>query len=49
MTKQKETTKRCPKCGSTTLALLHSQNVKICADCNHEFTWRLDKGQKSIY
>lgn len=45
----KETTKKCPKCGCESLALLTSQNIKICANCNHIFPWKLDKGQKPIY
>lgn len=45
----KKSTKNCPKCGSDKLVLLTSQNLKICADCNHEINWELDKGQKPVY
>ena len=38
----------CPDCKGP-LVLLTSQNLKICADCNKHWDWKLDKGQKPIF
>lgn len=42
----KKTTKKCPRCGSTELALFHSSNTKLCTVCHLEF---LDEGQKPLF
>ena len=41
-------TKFCPRCGSTVVVPLRSINMKICNNCTHEFTWKLDPGQKPL-
>jgi predicted RNA-binding Zn-ribbon protein involved in translation (DUF1610 family) len=38
-------TKQCPKCGNTHLALLSSQNTKLCTDCGAALVWRRERGQ----
>lgn len=47
----KSTTKLCPLCGNTDLALFTSLNKKACI--NHVpvfyFGWELDEGQQSVY
>lgn len=39
----------CPKCSYKKAILLSSLNKKICANCNHEWAWKLKEGEKSIY
>lgn len=45
----KTTTKVCPNCNSTSLALFTSMNMKLCTVCHTELPWYLEKGQKPIY
>lgn len=40
--------KKCPKCGNTSLALLFTLYLKICTDCGCRMKWKLDKGQKPL-
>lgn len=44
----KQTTKICPNCGSTALALFTSMNMKLCVDCYTELPWYLDEGQQPL-
>ena len=47
----KVTTKVCPLCGNTNLALFRGNNQKAC-DLHtpiHYFSWYLDEGQKNIH
>jgi len=45
---EKVSTKKCPKCGNTKLALVRTHNVKWCTDCNFQIPWNLDPGQKPL-
>lgn len=45
----KTTTRACPTCGNTYLALLPSLNKKYCVVCEKDIDWYLDEGQSSIY
>lgn len=51
---ERTTTKVCPRCGNTHLALLRTENAKVCMDCplvNGErvrIPWYLEPGQKPI-
>ena len=45
----KQTTKKCPKCGNTHLALLTTLNKKHCSDCGLFFDWKLGPKQKPVY
>jgi len=42
------TTKICPNCDSTCLALFSSIHRKLCLDCYTWIPWELDKGQKPL-
>ena len=44
-----ETTKRCPNCGSTELALIDTHNIKMCGNCLTNITWLKSEGQPSRY
>lgn len=44
-----ESTKRCPNCGSTSLAMIGSQNLKMCADCPTDIVWLLTPGQSAVH
>ncbi len=46
---KKVTTKECPKCGSTSLALVRTHNFKYCANCNLKIPWYLEEGQKPLH
>ena len=41
-------TKACWRCGSTTLALIGTHQLKICNDCGTKIHWPLDKGQQPL-
>ena len=41
------TSQVCPKCGSTNLIKIATQNLKLCS-CGAEIPWHLDKGQGSL-
>lgn len=41
------TTKRCHWCNSDALALISTQDLKLCVDCGHQMKWKLDEGQKA--
>jgi hypothetical protein len=45
------TTKACPECGNTHLALFGRENEKICVDCDPHvrIPWYLTEGQKEDY
>lgn len=50
--KSKQTTKECPLCGNTNLALFTSTNEKACNNHGDEILyipWELDEGQIPIY
>jgi uncharacterized protein (DUF983 family) len=42
------TTKQCPFCGTSRLALFSSRNRKMCTVCNIDIVWELGKGQKPL-
>lgn len=48
---QKQTTKKCPKCGNTSLLLLTTLNIKVCTD-HYSYVripWYLEEGQKPLF
>jgi predicted RNA-binding Zn-ribbon protein involved in translation (DUF1610 family) len=45
---EKQTTKVCPECGNTHLALLRTLDQKVCTDCGKTIPWFLEPGQKQI-
>lgn len=47
----KQTTKYCPVCGNTDLALFRSMNEKVCTN-HHNYViipWYLDEGQTPLF
>ena len=46
----KVTTKSCPVCGNTQLALIGTSNLKVCIDHNPyvRIPWYLDEGQDPL-
>lgn len=46
--RMEKTTKHCPECGNTNLALIKKENKKVCTDCNLWIDWYLDEGQKEL-
>lgn len=42
------TTKECPQCGNTQLALISTENLKYCPDCNVWIPWELAEGQQPL-
>jgi len=44
----KPTTRKCPECGNTSLALFTSLNRKYCHDCVIWIPWYLEDGQKPL-
>ena len=45
----KQTTKKCPKCGSTKLLLFSTLKLKSCPDCFLDIPWFKDKDQVDLY
>lgn len=43
-----DTTTICPNCLNTHLLEMRTLNQKICPDCNTQFEWKLEKGQKPL-
>lgn len=48
MSEERPSTKTCPQCGNTHLALVKQENRKVCTDCNLWIPWYLDEGQKEL-
>lgn len=44
---RKQSTKRCHWCNSDALALISTQDLKLCVDCGHQMKWKLTEGQKA--
>ena len=42
-------TKTCPRCQSSALALFTSLNMKYCTECCLSFPWNLDPGQRALF
>lgn len=43
-----QTTKICPKCGTSDLVLLRSINRKVCSECGIDILWVLADCQKPL-
>jgi hypothetical protein len=48
-TKDKVSTKKCPKCGNKDLLLFSTLRLKSCTDCHIDIPWYLDDKQKPLY
>ena len=48
-TKEKISTKQCPKCGNTYLLRFTAFNYKICSDCDTKIPWYREKEEVSLY
>lgn len=42
------TSKVCPDCGSTHLALLRSLDRKVCGDCGKHIPWYVKPGEQPL-
>ena len=38
----------CPNCGNEKLALIRTERLKRCTDCQTDIEWLLDPGQKPV-